>query len=77
MSSPYRDSCIESVLHYSTLDCGPNHHVGPLFPEGVMVYCGECGRVVDVIPVAAQSAHTRYRNRFICIAASAQCGMEV
>ena len=71
------DSCIQSVIHYSTLDCGANHHVGPLFLEGVKVLCGGCGRLVDVIPVAAHTAHQRYRNRFICIAASAQRGMEV
>ena len=72
-----RDSCIESVLHYSTLDCGGSHHVGPLYLEGVKVYCGGCERLVDIIPVAARSAHTRYRNRFIRIAASGQRGMEV
>lgn len=64
---PYQltDGCIESVEHYSTLSCSSVHHCGPLFIEGARMLCGECGRVVDVIPPVAHTAHQRYRNRFI------------
>jgi hypothetical protein len=72
-----RDSCPSSVIHYSVLDCGASHHVGPLYLEGVKVYCGGCGRLVDTIPYAAHTAHTRYRNRFIPVVARVQRGMEV
>jgi hypothetical protein len=66
------DECESLVLHYSSLTCTSLHHCGPMFREGARVLCGECGRLVDVIPAPAHTAHQRYRNRFIPVYGVAQ-----
>lgn len=68
----YTDGCISQSEHHTILICGASHHCGPVFLEGRRTYCGECGRLVDVLPLPAQTAHTRYRNRFITACAENQ-----
>lgn len=72
MPQVFHDECSSQIEHYSLLICGPSHHCGPLFFEGRKVLCGECGRLVDVIPAPARTAHQRYRNRFIPVYGAAQ-----
>jgi hypothetical protein len=72
MPHQVRDGCTSLLTHYSMLTCTDTHHCGPMYREGVRVLCGECGRLVDIIPVTTQSTRKPYRNRFIPVCGVAQ-----
>jgi hypothetical protein len=62
---PLLDDCTSEGIHFSLLTCSSKHHCGPVFLEGYRLLCGECGRVMGIVPQAARPTRNGPRNRFI------------